>query len=494
MNRPLAMLAALLLVNGCSAVPAPTTTPGPSTPPTASPSPTATLAPTSPTSPPSPPSPTTSTQPSIPPTAGPDGLHISPGLISDHLDALQQIADDNGGIRAAGTPGYDASADYVEQVMSGLGFQVERHSFDFPFFNEAEPVTLGVGSDAWTSPEWVHAMLYSGGGDVEGTLRLVGAGSFTNGCDSSDWSGFPEGGVAMVYGGGGCYTRQKVELAQEAGALALISLYPNWLRNEIRRPTLLDPAGITIPAIAVGREPADAIEGLTGQTARISVHAENRTATVDNIIATLPGQTERIVQLGGHLDSVLDGPGLNDNGSGVATLLSMAASVAAQPQAVATIQFGFWSAEEFGDLGSKAYVDSLDASEHGRLDAYLNLDMVGSPNPARYVYDEPGPAGSADLTANLLAAFESLGAPATTTNTGGASDHYWFAQSGVPIGGVFSGLAPMTPLEAELFGGIANEPEDRCYHLACDTVANVDLDSAALMGQVVAMVLEDLAY
>jgi hypothetical protein len=65
---------------------------------------------------------------------------------------------------------------------------------------------------------------------------------------------------------------------------------------------------------------------------------------------------------------------------------------------------------------------------------------------------------------------------------------------GVPIGGVFSGLALMTPSEAELFGGVANALEDPCYHLACDTAANVDFEHATLLGQVVANVLVDLAY
>jgi hypothetical protein len=438
---------------------------------------------------------TASTLPTIPPTGAPTGLRVDETVIAGHLDVFQQIADANGGIRAAGTPGYDASADYVAQVMTDLGYQVERHSFDFPFFNEAEPVEVGFGDIGWTSPEWFHAALYLGSGDVEGVLRLVGASGLTNGCEASDWNDFAAGSVAMVYGGGGCYTRLKVELAQEAGAAAMISLNPTWARNEIRRPTLLDPAGITIPVVVAGGEPSEALANQEGNLVNVFVQGEYRTATVDNVIATLPGQTERIVMLGGHLDSVLDGPGVNDNGSGVATLLSLAASAVAQPRAQSTIQFAYWSAEEFGDLGSFAYVESLDATERGFIDAYINLDMVGSPNPGRYVYDEASsPAGSAEITASLLAAFDALGAPAGTIDTGGSSDHFAFAVAGIPVGGVFSGLSPMTPEDAERFGGTANVPMDRCYHLACDTRDNVDLASAVLLGQATAGVLQDLAY
>jgi aminopeptidase S len=289
--------------------------------------------------------------------------------------------------------------------------------------------------------------------------------------------------------------RQKVELAQDAGAVALISMYPAWEQNEIKRPTLLSPAGISIPVVVAGREPALALANQEGNMASVFVEGDNHVATADNVVATWPGQGERIVMLGGHLDSVLDGPGINDNGSGVATLMALAASVAAQPRAHSTIQFSFWSAEEFGDLGSSAYVDSLGPDEVALIDAYLNLDMVGSPNPGRYVYDEiSSPAGSDELTSSLLAGFEALGAPAGTIDTGGSSDHYAFAQAGVPVGGVFSGLAPMSVADAELFGGVANEPEDPCYHLACDTIENVNLDVAVLLGQVVANLLTDLAY
>ncbi len=417
---------------------------------------------------------------------------MDPALITQHLAALQQIADDNDGIRAAGTPGYDASADYVAQVMTDLGFKVERQPFDFPFFDEIDPPSLTVGDQTWTAPEWVHAALYSASGDVSGELEFVGVGGRTLGCDPSAWSSFTAGHIAVVESGF-CFTRQKVEYAQAAGALAMISMVDRWEANQILRPTLLDPAGITIPVIVVGREPAHA--GLNGKSATVSVHGDNHTATVDNIIATWPGETDDVVMLGGHLDSVLDGPGINDNGSGVATLMSLAASVAGQQQPAQSIRFGFWSAEEFGDLGSAAYVNQLASADRQQISAYLNLDMVGSPNPARYVYDDAAaPAGSADITQSLLDALTALQAPGIALDMGAGSDHYNFELAGIPIGGLFSGLSPMSPSEAPIFGGTANAPEDPCYHLACDTTPNVDLDNAALLGQAIAIVLGELAY
>ena len=495
MPRSAVALVALFVAACASTVP-PTASPSPTTGPT----PTSTPAPTT--------TPAQTTTPTPTPTAGPSptgshpsptphpatGLVADPALIAGHLDALMAIAEQNNGIRAAGTPGYDASADYVAQQMAILGFGVERLPFNFPFYDETAPVTLTVGDSAWSSPEWLHAALYSASGEVSGTLELVGSDSDTNGCAESDWNSFTTGHVAMVVSGG-CYTRQKVELAQSSGAVAMISFYPTWEKDQIKRPTLLDPAGITIPVVAAGRAPWETLAAADGATAQISVHGESHVATVDNVIATLPGTTDRVVMLGGHLDSVLDGPGINDNGSGVATLLALAASIATQPQAVATIRIGFWSAEEFGDLGSTAYVDSLDSAELEPIAAYLNLDMVGSPNPGRFVYDEPlSPPGSSELTQSLLTALDDLDAPGRTIDTGGSSDHYAFGQAGIPVGGVFSGLGPMEPFDSDLFGGVALAPMDPCYHLACDTPENVDVDSAALLGQAIANVLLGLAY
>jgi hypothetical protein len=138
----------VLLVAACTSPAPPTASPALTQAPTASPSPAVSQSP----GPTDGASPAQSSLPSAPPTPGPQGLHVDQALISDHLDALQAIADANGGIRAAGTPGYEASADYVEQVMTDLGFLVERHSFDFPFFDETAPVEIGFGDLGWSSP------------------------------------------------------------------------------------------------------------------------------------------------------------------------------------------------------------------------------------------------------------------------------------------------------------------------------------------------------
>lgn len=441
--------------------------------------------------------------PVVPTTSSPSGhaeLQVQAADIGRHLDALARIADENDGIRAAGTPGYDASADYVAQELAALGYSVQRNQLDFPYFDEAAPVTLAVGDQTWSGPDWLHAMLYSASGSARGAVQAVGivqgAPAGSAGCNQSDWAGFTAGRIALLMSGP-CFRLDQVLLAQRAGASAVVALYPSWSKGQIKRPTLVDPYGIEIPAIAVGREPADALLSAAenGTAVQVQTQVTLTQASSDTVVGELAGASDRVIMLGGHLDSVLDGPGINDNGSGVATLLAIAASLASGGRPQATVRFAFWAAEEFGDLGSRSYVDGLERSELARIDAYLNLDMVGSPNAARYVYDDALAApGSERLRDALLDALVRQGKPGTAVDLSGQSDHYAFAVVGIPTGGVFSGLAPLTEDEARTFGGTAGVPADACYHLACDGRDNVNLESAMILGQAVAHVLGELAF
>ena len=215
-----------------------------------------------------------------------------------------------------------------------------------------------------------------------------------------------------------------------------------------------------------------------------------------NVLAERAGTDGgRVVVVGAHLDSVRVGPGINDNGSGVAVLLAIAEALAEVPAPRHTVRFAFWDAEEGGPVGSAAYVDALAAAERDRIVAYLNLDMVGSPNPVRFVYDEATAApGSATVTDAFAAAFEAAGLAWDPIDLGGDSDHGAFAAAGIPTGGIFSGgIEDVTPDQAARHGATAGIPSDACSHRACDSLDNVDADVAGGMARIVAAVLVQLA-
>jgi len=213
-----------------------------------------------------------------------------------------------------------------------------------------------------------------------------------------------------------------------------------------------------------------------------------------NLLVERAGATDEVIMLGGHLDSVA-GPGINDNGSGVAALLVLAERLAESPDPHRTIRLAFWGAEEGGPFGSHVYVDRLSPEQRGRIAAYLNLDMLGSPNFIRFVYAEPSAApGSAELTGAFAAHFESQGLTWEPIDLAGHSDHGAFAAVGIPTGGLFSGGRELkTDAQAGSFGGTGGAPADSCSDAACDTIDNVNEVVLDQMADAVAHVVATLA-
>ncbi|MFJ5214339.1 M28 family metallopeptidase [Streptomyces sp. NPDC088354] len=196
-------------------------------------------------------------------------------------------------------------------------------------------------------------------------------------------------------------------------------------------------------------------------------------ATGWNLIADWPGgDTNHVIMAGSHLDSVTAGPGINDNGSGSAAVLETALAVARENlQPTKHLRFGWWGAEELGLIGSKAYVNSLSTADRGRIDGYLNFDMIASPNPGYFVYDD-----DTALEKVFKDWFAARGiATEIETEGDGRSDHAPFKNAGVPVGGLFSGADYIkTASQAQKWGGTSGQAFDRCYHSSCDTSSNIN--------------------
>jgi aminopeptidase S len=197
-----------------------------------------------------------------------------------------------------------------------------------------------------------------------------------------------------------------------------------------------------------------------------------------NVIAEWPqGDAGHVVMTGSHLDSVSAGPGINDNGSGSAGVLETALAYAASGQVPKNrLRFGFWGAEELGLLGSKYYVNNLPAAERAKIELYLNFDMIASPNPGYFVYDDnPAGNGARDDLKNY---FTSKSIQTEYIDVQGRSDHAAFRSLGIPTAGTFSGAEEIkTSAQATKWGGTANSAFDACYHRSCDTINNLNLTS-----------------
>jgi aminopeptidase S len=192
-----------------------------------------------------------------------------------------------------------------------------------------------------------------------------------------------------------------------------------------------------------------------------------------NLIADWPGgDTNKVVMAGSHLDSVTSGAGINDNGSGSAAVLEAALTVARTGyQPTKHLRFAWWGAEELGLVGSRYYVNNLSSANRARISGYLNFDMIGSPNPGYFVYDD-----DPTIEKTFKDYFAGIGVPTEIETEGdGRSDHAPFKSAGVPVGGLFTGASRVkTAAQATKWGGTSGQAFDRCYHSSCDTTSNIN--------------------
>jgi Zn-dependent M28 family amino/carboxypeptidase len=425
-----------------------------------------------------------------------------------HERALQQIANLNGGTRASGTPGFEASIQYVKGRLEVAGYTVTEQEFTFPFSRDLADPTLSEVSP--TAQDFETATFqFSGSGDVTG--KLVPATnnqsppgppptSSTAGCAAGDFTpaSATDPQIALIQRGG-CNFSVKAENAQAAGYDAVI-IYNEGQpgRTDLTTGTL--GRIFDIPVVGLSFADGDALNA-AAKAGDVVMHVttsteSNPNAKTKNLIAELgDGDPDQTIVVGSHLDSVTQGPGINDNGSGSATDLEVALQVAKlglKPRRA--LRFAFWGAEESGLLGSQHYVDTLAPDELGQIYANLNFDMVASPNYVRFVYDgdgsdtpAAGPPGSAQIEDVFNQFYAGQGMATDPTAFDGRSDYGPFIAAGIPAGGLFTGAEGIkTAEQAATYGGTAGAPYDACYHQACDTTNNLNTKALSEMSDGVA--------
>ncbi|WP_395298764.1 M28 family metallopeptidase [Kitasatospora hibisci] len=401
------------------------------------------------------------------------------------LREFQRIADRNGGHRVAGSPGHDQSARYVYEQARRAGLKVSRQEFEYTFF-QGLAERLSVVSPRAEEIR-IKAMTYSAGGPEGGlTAQLaVVPVDATTGCEAADYAAGAFAGRVALIKRGGCSFAVKQAAAADAGALAAV-VYNN-VDGDLNG-TLGDPGSGRIPTAGTTKAAgeslaAEAAAGPVTVTLDLRTFMEKRTTW--NVIAeTRGGDDADTVVVGAHLDSVVAGPGINDNGSGSAGILEVARNIAKRP-VKNKVRFAWWSAEEFGLKGSEAYVKSLSEADRKKIRLYLNFDMIASPNSAQFVYDGddsdhvgsgPGPDGSAQLERRITDYLDRRGLPHEGTDFTGRSDYGPFIDAGIPAGGTDTGAEVIkSAAQAARYGGTAGVAFDTCYHQACDNLGNLDL-------------------
>lgn len=412
--------------------------------------------------------------------------------VREHQMVFQDIADANGGIRASGTTGYDATVDYVAGMLEDAGYDVTIQSFDFQTFINLSPALVELISPPPAGPVDNSIFTYSGSGDVTAPVTALPAppADLTPGCEAADFAGFPAGNIALI-SRGVCTFAIKATNAYSAGAAGVV-IYNN--APGVINGTLSNDFALPISVTSVTQDVGLALAATPGLVMRLKTDVFSGLATTYNVLAeTRGGDPSNVIMVGAHLDSVDEGPGINDNGSGSAAILETALQMAkVKPRN--KVRFAWWGAEESGLIGSNYYVNNLSDDERADIALYLNFDMIGSPNYVRFVYDGDGsafdlagPPGSDVIEAFFERFYAVRGLASEPTQISFRSDYAAFFDFGIPFGGLFTGAEGLKTDEQEaIYGGVAGESYDPCYHLACDTIDNVSLEVLDLNADAVA--------
>jgi Zn-dependent M28 family amino/carboxypeptidase len=339
-------------------------------------------------------------------------------------------------------------------------------------------------------------MEFSGAGTVDNAPIAVidyatpttKASTSSAGCEDTD---FPAGetslaGKVAVIQRGTCDFGLKALNAQRHGAAGVLIFNEGTIGDPDRNGPIngtIGGYGVTLPVVegtyAVGKYLVD------NPTATLHLAAFGQTDTKPsyNVIATSKaGDPNRVAISGAHLDSVPEGPGINDDGSGSATQIEIARQMSALRITPRNqVRFIWFSGEEQGLLGSTYYADHLTKAERGNVLAMLDFDMLASPNYALQIYDGDGsefgvagPSGSGVVEQVFQDFFDARGAFTERIAFDGRSDYDEFTTVGIPAGGIAAGAeVHKTTQEQQWWGGTVSDgldgQYDPCYHLACDS-------------------------
>jgi hypothetical protein len=417
-----------------------------------------------------------------------------------HLRKLQEIADANRGSRAEGTPGYDATVDYVVKVLKDKGFDVATPEFDRLDRTEGGNPQLTVSGRGYPVDQASLLVGTPAGGLNAVTLRPQKA----PGCAVADYGTASVKGAIAVVDDTGCSVGAKQKAAVSEGAVGLLV---------VSGPGTTGPANLftpgyyqqlTIPVGVIGR---DADTALRRTTAPVKLVLDTKPVMVKsrNVVAqTKTGDTKNVVLAGARLTSSPRSPGINDNGSGVAALLETASALGADPRIANAVRFVFWGAETEGPT---KYVGGLSRDDLDDIAMYLGVDAIGSPNAGYFTYDgdqsgqlnpdipaQTVPAGSAGVERTLAGYLNLGGVRPADMPLSRTADYAAFLAAGVPIGGVTAGWSQRkTEVQARLWGGQAGVAFDPDWRTARDNIDNVDRKALSVFGQAIAFAIGSYA-
>ncbi|KAK3934279.1 hypothetical protein QBC46DRAFT_359140 [Diplogelasinospora grovesii] len=409
---------------------------------------------------------------------------------AEELYEIAKLSEDeyNRPTRVIGSAGHSGTLKYIHYALTALGDYYTLSKQPFPAFSgTVRQHQLVLGDKVLFDAQPMGLTPPTRDNEpVNGDLVLVA----NEGCEASDYPSEVSGNIALILRGT-CPFGTKSERAGRAGALAAV-VY-NY-ENESVSGTLGAPSPDHVATFGLsGGDAAPYVKKLkNGEKVEATafMDAEVKTIRTNNIIAqTVQGDPDNCVMLGGHSDSVSEGPGVNDDGSGSLALLEIATQLT-NFSVNNCVRFAWWSGEEEGLLGSNYYAENLPEEENMKIRLFMDYDMLASPNFAYQVYnatDDANPVGSEELRDLYIDWYTAHDLNYTLIEFDGRSDYDGFIRAGIPAGGIATGAeVKKTEEEEDMFGGRAGIPFDPCYHQSCDDVGNLNMTAWELNTKLVA--------
>eukprot|EP00004_Rigifila_ramosa_P001568 TRINITY_DN11521_c0_g1_i1.p1 TRINITY_DN11521_c0_g1~~TRINITY_DN11521_c0_g1_i1.p1 ORF type:complete len:477 (+),score=108.76 TRINITY_DN11521_c0_g1_i1:24-1433(+) len=429
----------------------------------------------------------------------------APGLLS-HLETLEGIAAEFSNSRAL-LFGFNASVDYVASMLqANTDWVVSKQSFPTPVYTHissavqiAAPFALEL-----TYLQDFSTLQYGGDRPISISVPTLVRYVPNEGCTAEDYSVLLPGEIAAVDTGSLCDQWTRASLAEKAGASAVFVLN---LAGTTGFPSGRVRPNVWLPGDTIVQIP---VIGFTYTLAQLFktqaipvlvtlsvVHEVVVTGTM-NLCADSPtGNSDSVILVGAHLDSVPAGPGINDNGTGSSIILEIALLINSLALTYANkLRFCWWTGEEIGLVGSRYYAQNLTPEEKARIRLNLSYDMVGSPNYVTMIYDGTTAPEDVRNVSTLITVqyenyFQENGIPYRMRAMDGRSDYASFNEVGIAAGGLSTGSNFIkTEDERRIYGGIANAQMDPSYHLAADTVENIDVPEFTIMAKNTAAAIE----
>jgi len=411
---------------------------------------------------------------------------VSVDNVIEHLQKLNEFGLVHGN-RAANTSGYEASVQYIMQVLGRTNFEISIQKFTYPSFQVIGTSTMKILPLDISLNYGTDFMALQGsasGTFLSSSLYLVGLG-----CTDQDYAGFDHS-IALIQRGT-CTFQDKLNLAQayNASGIVIYDITGNAFNARL--------SNAVIPCFSVAAWAGKLLS--TGEyDIDFAVETSSTILETSNVLATtLGGSSNYTIVVGSHLDSVPAGPGVNDNGSGSSTVLELALSTYfCMKEPVNKITFAFWGAEELGLLGSTYYVSKLTTEQKANIALNLNFDMLGSPNFVFGIYNGSGADESIRVKSEQIQTqfekyFKETNTSYILTPFTGRSDYGPFINAGIPAGGLATGAEGLkTEDERIIFGGFANAQYDPCYHQKCDTFQNINTHAIEVNLHAAAAVLQ----